>query len=239
MRVGSSEPRKVDVRIIAATNKSLEEEVRAKRFRQDLFFRLRSVNIRIPPLRSRRGDIPLLVEAFLAEWKNAREEIMITEEAMSALMRYNWPGNVRELRNAIESISILEKGNVVDEQIIAKYLQWEVPVEEERFLPIHLGKSSEQAERELIFRILVELKSDIAGLRQMLEDLRFHQPLSLPARERSPEAVDDHDNKTLQEVEESLIAHTLKRFHGNRRLAAEALDISERTLYRKIKDYGL
>lgn len=240
MRVGSSEPRRVNVRIIAATNKSLEEEVRTRRFRQDLFFRLRSVNIRIPPLRDRRGDIPLLVETFLEDLGDAGRETMITDEAMSALMRHTWPGNVRELRNVIESITVLERGSVVDEQVIGKYLHAMDPHVDDRMLPVPLGKSSDQAERELIFHMLVELKNGIDALHRMVEELRHQQrPLSLPPREESSEFMLSLEDRTLREMEEAVIAHTLKQYHGNRRLAAEALDISERTLYRKIKDYGL
>ena len=240
MRVGSSEPRRVNVRIIAATNKNLEEEVRAKRFRQDLFFRLRSVNIRIPPLRDRRGDIPLLVDTFLKQIGDSGEDIMITDEAMNLMMRHSWPGNVRELRNVIESVAVLERGKVVDENVIGKYLQAMEPHIDDRFLPVPLGKSSEQAERELIFHLLVELKSGIESLHRLIEELRHQQhPRSLPPREESSEPSISLEDSTLQQMEEALIAHTLKRFHGNRRLAAEALDISERTLYRKIKDYGL
>ncbi|MDT8323917.1 MAG: sigma-54 dependent transcriptional regulator [Bacteroidota bacterium] len=239
MRVGSSEPRRVDVRVIAATNKNLEEEVRAKRFRRDLFFRLRSVNLRLPPLRNRRGDIPPLVEVFLAEMNDAGRDIMITDDGMDALIRHNWPGNVRELRNVIESISVLERGNVVDDRIISKYIHaLEEPLDD-RALPVHLGKSSEQAERELIFRMLVELKNDIEELHRLLEDLRRQRPLSLPPREEKGEEELRLEEQTLRSMEETLIAHTLERFNGNRRLAADALDISERTLYRKIKDYGL
>ncbi|MCB2204776.1 sigma 54-interacting transcriptional regulator [bacterium] len=239
MRVGSSEPRHTDVRVIAATNKNLEEEVRARRFRQDLFFRLRSVNLRLPPLRNRRGDIPPLVEVFLAEQNNAGREIMITDDGMNALMRHSWPGNVRELRNVIESVAVLERGNVVDEQTVSKYIHAIEEPLDDRALPVPLGKSSEQAERELIFRMLVGLKSDIQDLHELLEDFRHQRPLSLPVREEQHGDEIHLDGHTLRSLEESLITRTLERFHGNRRLAAEALDISERTLYRKIKDYGL
>ncbi len=240
MRVGSSEPRRSDVRVIAATNKSLEEEVRSRRFRQDLFFRLRSVNIRIPPLRSRRGDIPLLVESFLASLAgDARKDILITDDGMAALMRHNWPGNVRELRNVIESVIILERGNVVDEHVIAKYLQFMEEPYEDRSLPMHLGKPPEQAERELIFRLLWEIKNDLQDLRGMVGELQHRPPLSLPPGEQGDGGTVHMDDMTLRGMEEELIAHMLRRFHGNRRLAAEALNISERTLYRKIKDYGL
>ncbi len=240
MRVGSSEPRTSDVRIIAATNKSLEEEVRTRRFRQDLFFRLRSVNIRIPPLRSRRGDIPLLVEAFLNTLAGeARKDMLITDDGMAALMRHNWPGNVRELRNAIESIIVLERGNVVDEQVVGKYLQLMEEPDEDRSLPMALGKAPEQAERELLFRLLWEIKTDVSDLRTMVSELRNHNLLPLPSGQTENTGTVELDNMTLRGMEEELISHMLERFHGNRRLAAEALNISERTLYRKIKDFGL
>ena len=245
MRVGSSEPRKVDVRVIAATNKNLEEEVRTRRFRQDLFFRLRSVNIRIPPLRSRRGDIPLLVEEFLRTLGGrgrtgaADGDILITDDGMAALMRHSWPGNVRELRNVVESILVLERGNVVDEQVVARYLHVAEEPFDDRSLPIPLGKAPEQAERELLFRLLWEIKSDLNDLRRLVGDLQQRPPLSLPPVDGTAHPTVSMDDMTLRGMEEELIAHTLRRFRGNRRLAAEALNISERTLYRKIKDYGL
>ena len=244
MRVGSSEPRSADVRVIAATNKNLEEEVRTRRFRQDLFFRLRSVNIRIPPLRSRRGDIPLLVEEFLhvlgeKSGSAARNDILITDDAMAALMRHSWPGNVRELRNVIESITVLERGNVVDAHVVAKYLRYTEDTLDDRSLPVPLGKAPEQAERELLFRLLLEIKSDINDLRTMIGDLQQRAPLSLPPGEGVRTDSVHLGEMTLRGMEEALISHMLQKYHGNRRLAAEALNISERTLYRKIKDFGL
>lgn len=245
MRVGSSEPRTADVRVIAATNKNLDEEVRARRFRQDLFFRLRSVNIRIPPLRNRRGDIPLLVEAFLRSLGGggrgslAGQDILVTDDGMAALMRHTWPGNVRELRNVIESILVLERGNVVDEQVVTRYLHIEEPSFDDRSLPMPLGKAPEQAERELLFRLLWEIKSDLNDLRRLVGELQQRPPLSLPPADGPEHPAISLDDMTLRGMEEELITHTLRRFRGNRRLAAEALNISERTLYRKIKDYGL
>lgn len=241
MRVGSAEPRHVDVRVLAATNKNLEEEVRAKRFRQDLFFRLRSVNLRIPSLRNRRSDILLLVNEFLRDQSDdPRESILLTDEAMNALMRHSWPGNVRELKNIVESIRVLERGNVVDEHVIARYIQADEAPDYHRALPMHLGKSPDQAEREIIFRFLMEMRNDIQALRDAVEEMREHRPKQLPPPEQQPGTHSvDLDRLTLREMEKLLIDHTLSRFNNNRRLAAEALDISERTLYRKIKDYEL
>ncbi len=240
MRVGSAETQKVDVRVIAATNTNLEEEVRTRRFRQDLFFRLRSVNIRIPSLRDRRGDISLLFQVFLRDSDADENAIMLTDNATEALLRYGWPGNVRELKNLVDSLTILERGKVVDENVVRKYLQFDDPVIDARPLPVPLGMSSEQAERELIFRALMEIRGDLVGLRKQMEHNQYSAPIPLPVRTESSGtemvSLDDH---SLDEMEQMMILRALRRFDGNRRLAAQALDISERTLYRKIKEYEL
>jgi transcriptional regulator with PAS, ATPase and Fis domain len=240
MRVGSSEQSSTDVRVIAATNKDLEQEVLARRFRQDLYYRLRSVNIRIPPLRERRSDIPLLIEAFLTEEKkkNPANDMLLTEDAIAALTRHSWPGNVRELRNVIESIAILEHGKVVDETVVSKYLP-APPGITDRPLPVWLGKSSEQAERELVFRALFEIRAELEEIKHFLEHFAA-APLSLPPADAArDDGMSAFDDLTLEQMERRMIERALERFDGNRRLAAQALKISERTLYRKIKDYGL
>ena len=242
MRVGASEQRRTDVRVIAATNKDLEQEVQAHQFRQDLFYRLRSVNIRIPPLRARRADIPLLVEAFLAEMrqKDPRNALMLTDEAVTELTRHSWPGNIRELRNVIESIAVLEYGRVVDEASIRRYINSAPPVEEGRPLPMVTGRSPEQAERELIFRALWEIRSGIADLKATLEHAVLHPQVSLPTPiAPKPESQLPLDDISLEEMEKTMILRVLERFEGNRRLAAESMKISERTLYRKLREYGL
>jgi DNA-binding NtrC family response regulator len=255
MRVGSSEPRHADVRIIAATNKDLESEVREKRFRQDLFFRLRSVNLRIPPLRSRKVDIPLLVEAFVREMSRIHgRSIRITDSGLNALQCYPWPGNVRELKNFIESVAILEKEGEFDDAVITRHLPPIEPAIEDRSVPLVLNRTSEQAERELIFRVLIEIRGDILELRRLIEGLRTP---SLPLPEWTPKNPDNtgnyedfartdemnavavFDGRPLDEVEQLFIQRTLEKCEGNRRLAARTLNISERTLYRKIKEYGL
>jgi DNA-binding NtrC family response regulator len=247
LRVGSSESRHTDVRIITATNKELEAEVQARRFRQDLYFRLRSVNIRIPPLRARRSDIPLLLEVFLAETirKHGENPILFTDDAKEALQRYSWPGNIRELKNIVESVAVLEHGKVIDAPLIEKYLRTAPEAEDHRGLPVWLGKSSEQAERELIFRALLEIRTELADMKSMLGNVVARQPLALPAPasrihpEGDASQVFSPDDLSLEEMEKKLISYALRRFDGNRRLAAKALKISERTLYRKIQDFGL
>ena len=243
LRVGSSVSRKVNVRVIAATNKDLESEVRHNRFRADLFFRLRSVNIIVPPLRKRPDDIPVLFKSFVDELsaKNNIKFAGISDEAKQVLKEYHWPGNVRELRNVVESMLILENGKHIEADHIRKYLkEFKAAAVEDRNLPVHIGKSVEQAERELILRALLDIKSNILELRNIIDEqvrtnggARTHQdPMAVQQPPEEP-------SLSLQEMEHRMIAEALQRFKGNRRVAARALNVSERTLYRKIKEYGL
>ncbi|MBI2620029.1 MAG: sigma-54-dependent Fis family transcriptional regulator, partial [Ignavibacteriales bacterium] len=168
-RVGSATPRTSDVRVIAATNKDLEVEVRQKRFRPDLYFRLRSVNIWIPPLRNRRDDIPVLIEHFVSEFTRQNSIVFegFADDATDVLLEYHWPGNVRELRNVLESIIVLENGSRVHADDVRKYLHG-YSTRSERNLPVVANKSVEQAERELIYRALLDLKSDILELKDLV-----------------------------------------------------------------------
>ncbi len=239
-RVGASVPRRSDVRVIAATNKSLDYEVQQKKFRPDLYFRLRSVNIDIPPLRNRKQDVPTLVEHFVKDFteKNKIHFLGFSDDATELLMEYDWPGNVRELRNVIESMLVLENGKRIVGDDVRKYLKQRTLVVSERNLPVVTNKTVEQAERELIYRALLDLKTNIIELK----DLMIDRPHSGEALEDSQA---DHNNGsgngslTLDEMERRMITGALERHRGNRRMAAKDLNISERTLYRKIKDYGL
>ncbi|MDD8017250.1 MAG: sigma-54 dependent transcriptional regulator [Bacteroidota bacterium] len=240
LRVGSSVARKVDVRVIAATNKDLEQEVRNGNFRQDLFYRLRSVNIRIPPLRERRDDIPLLFEKFAKELseKNGIVYAGITRDALDLLKGYYWHGNVRELRNVVESMLVLERGKKLDVDDIRKYLRLDSA---ERNLPMLIAKPSEYDEKHLIYRALIDMKNDILELKNLLKGVFTgngtvgeHEPFqSSTTVNVVPETV------SLEEMERRMIETSLKKYHGNRRLAANELKISERTLYRKIKEFNL
>jgi len=243
LRVGSSLPRRVNVRVIAATNKDLEMEVRHGRFRQDLFFRLRAVNILIPPLRQRPDDIPLFARKVANEIaaKNGIRFEGITDDAMLLLKSYPWPGNVRELRNVLESMVVLDGGKRIDAAGIKRFLKDNRPVTEERNLPVPVTKSVEQAERELVLRALLDIKGNIVELK----DLLLHQMQMLEtSRGQRAEATFHHNpseesNLSIEEMERKMIAEALERHKGNRRIAARVLNISERTLYRKIKEYGL
>jgi DNA-binding NtrC family response regulator len=252
MRVGASTPRKVDVRIIAATNKELEAEVRNKNFREDLYYRLRSVNIQVPPLRNRREDIPLLFDAFARDFseRNGLTFAGISEEGMELLVNYDWQGNIRELKNIVESMLVIERGKRLDAEDVRKYLRGAGDNHRERNLPVFLNRTAEQAERELIYRALIEMRRDILEMKNILAR-QYLQRYPLPARsdygvesiEANPvngtSAQESEELMPLDEVERKMIISALQKFHGNRRMAAKALRISERTLYRKIKEYGL
>jgi transcriptional regulator with PAS, ATPase and Fis domain len=237
MRVGSSVPRKSDVRVIAATNKNLEYEVQQKRFRADLYFRLRSVNIHVPPLRNRREDIPLLVEHIIREFTNKNNMTFegFTDDATEELLNYDWPGNVRELRNVLESMIVLENGKKIAGEEVRKYLQTRRVESGERNLPVRSNKTVEQAERELIYRALLDLKTNIIELKDLLTE----QAGTISGNNGHREAVEINKGLSLDEMERRMIRNSLERHRGNRRLAAKELNISERTLYRKIKELKL
>ena len=242
-RVGSSVPRSVNVRVIAATNKDLEYEVRQKHFRADLFYRLRSVNIVIPPLRQRPEDIPALALHF-AEEASSRGGIQfggIAPAAMERLKQYSWPGNVRELRNMIESLMVLQRGARIEPADLEGHLREQHATGDERSLPVPIGKSIEQAERELILRALLDIKGNILDLKNLLVS-RSSPADNSRAPAHDPMAVrpaHEQPSLSLEEMERKMIAEALDRYKGNRRVAARSLNISERTLYRKIKEYGL
>jgi DNA-binding NtrC family response regulator len=252
MRVGSSVAKNVNVRVIAATNKDLEAEVRNKNFRPDLFYRLRSVNMRIPPLRERRDDVPVLFEKFSQDFAAANRIVFggITEDAMEQLRNYYWPGNVRELRNVVESILVIENGKRLTGNDIRKYLKGIQSNGEERNLPMFIPKPSESAERELIYRALVDLKGDILELKSIVAGIM--NPVSSSHRDQYGAVQTERrgtpvaqtpaaglENLSIEEMERKMIIDSLQKYGGNRRSAAQALKISERTLYRKIKEYGL
>jgi transcriptional regulator with PAS, ATPase and Fis domain len=248
-RVGSTEPHKTDVRVIAATNVDLDRAVASGTFRQDLYYRLRSVQLRIPPLRDRREDIPLLFAHFAYATSNRLgiEFGGITPEALRVLIAYPWPGNIRELRNLVELLLTLEAGKLITEDVVLRHMDTGSVYVENPSAIVHLpGRTPEQAERELIYRALIELRSDVADLKRSLEGLKSQpQPeivprIALPApAPTAEEMLEKIDNLRLDEMERQMITVALKRFNGNRRLAARALGISERTLYRKLKEYKL
>ena len=250
-RVGGTQPIQVDVRVIAATNKSLKEAVSLGTFRDDLFYRLNVLNIYLPPLRERRADIPLLVRTFIAEFAKAHDRQFkgITPEAMEILVGADWPGNVRQLRNLIESMVVLAPEGEIRATDIPADIRERV-----RTLPVRIQRQESGAgsqELEFIFRTLVDLKMQLQDLRQRIEDrphervevievgprvLEAPDPLA-PSTE--PASVIYKPGMTMSEVERAAIDAALRETHGNRRKAAEILGIGERTLYRKLKEFAL
>ena len=248
-RVGGSAAVPVDIRVISATNKDLQEAVAHRQFRLDLYHRLKVVELAIPPLRQRTEDIPLLVDYFVAQLTGdtrGRFEGFSTA-AMDLLLDYDWPGNVRELRNLLEHQVFLGPRRLLNPQDLLPHL--ERPPLLGRYLPVATGKTPDQSERELIYFALLDLKREVAELRRMLEEqlLRPVQPtpvypLDEPLTDANPqERVESpiEPFRTLKDLEKEAIETALRRVGGNRKKVAEILGISPRTLYRKLDEYGL
>jgi DNA-binding NtrC family response regulator len=251
-RVGGTQPIKVDVRVVAATNRALRDAVSLGEFRDDLYYRLNVLNIYLPPLRERRGDIPLLVRRFIREFAKTHERPFrgITAEAMQRLVNAPWPGNVRQLRNLIESMVVLAPGA----EIRASDIPADVLDGPGTLLPMRLqqmGRDVPVQELEFILRSLVDLRLQIEELRRRLDDgPQRVQVIEIADHSAVADVMSevDHDGEqpviyrsgmTMAEVEKATIDAALHEYKGNRRRAAEVLGIGERTLYRKIKAYHL
>jgi len=248
-RVGGTQPIKVDVRVIAATNRSLKEAVGLGDFRDDLFYRLNVLAIYLPPLRERKADVPMLVRRFIAEFAavHTRQFQGITAEALQILVDADWPGNIRQLRNLIESMVVLAPEGEIRAPDIPKDIR-----DRGRGLPVRVAGAMRDVpgqELEFIFRSLVELKLQVEELRRRLEDhpqrvevieVGGHgAPLGPITADETPEPVVYRRGMTMAEVERAAIEAALKETRGNRRKAADVLGIGERTLYRKLKEYQL
>jgi DNA-binding NtrC family response regulator len=247
-RVGSSETISTDTRIIAATNRNLTHEVAEKHFREDLYYRLRSVELMLPPLRERGHDILMLAEHFVHEFerKHSITFMGFSSESAELMLRYSWPGNVRELRNLIESLLILEKGKQITPDILEKHL-----VQRSRHKSlVHEPGKAENHELHLIYSSLIQLRQEIGEIRQMLQQMPLSRPASPPPLLLPPspaettvksdrQAEQTETTVPLDELEKQAVEKALLRFDGNKRKTAQALGINERTLYRKIRDYGL
>lgn len=234
MRIGGETVTKVNVRIIAASNKDLQKEVEAKHFRNDLYFRLKAVSLNIPPLRERREDISSLVFYFLRNYSesNKMPEPEITPEALDFLTKYSWPGNVRELKNAVETAAALTKTGVLEIDSFYPLLSKNISTNENRNLPIHLNKSSESLDREMIFRALIDIKNDLIELKEMA--LNFNKETK-----NESNTISVNEVVPINKLEKNAIINALNFTKGSKRQAAKLLDISERTLYRKLKEYDL
>ena len=282
IKVGSSKVLKTDVRVVAATNVDLLDKVRQGKFREDLYYRLNTVPIRIPSLKDRAVDIPLLFRKFLVDFstKYRTSSVQLSPEAYQVLQQYNWPGNIRELRNLAEQLSVMAD----DKMITPETLMEMFPHLLQRNLPVlsRNGKTSNGSsidERDILYKFLFEMKADLKDLKNLVYGLaqtndlempvgqpveQYYTP-TLPANElQNPDIQIDNaprtgrpiiinqpssggfqptetveENLSLVEMEKEMIGKALKKHKGRRKEAAEDLGISERTLYRKIKEYEL
>jgi transcriptional regulator with GAF, ATPase, and Fis domain len=232
--LGSERTKTVNVRIIAATNKDLQTEVDAKRFRKDLYFRLKAVTLFIPPLRERRDDINLLIDHFLASYSenNNMEIPTISNEAYHLLNNYYWPGNVRELKNVVETAAALNTTGKLTRDSFINLLSEPEVMDNIRNLPMTLHKTSEALDREMILGALIEIKKDL----NELKNFAYRSGSQNPTANNYTEA---EEIVPLDILEKDAIQKALKHTDGNKRKSAVLLGLSERTLYRKIKEYGI
>jgi len=267
IRVGSSKPQKTNVRVVAATNVNMLQAVQRGTFREDLYYRLNTVPIHVPPLRDRKDDILLLFRKFAqdaADRYRIKDPISLAPDAQQLLIAYRWPGNVRQLKNIVEQMSVIEQ----DRRITADTLRSYLPEETTALVPTGAGKPGLESlnERELIFKFLFDMKNDLNALKEQVRVLMTGQPLAAPVAPVVPEIVlpiqgtptgtmsiqmprseephdvehtEVHESLSLQEKEKELIKKALARHRNRRKAAAQELGISERTLYRKIKEYDL
>ena len=289
LKVGSSQVQKTDVRIVAATNVNMFEAIKKEKFREDLYYRLSTVEINIPPLRERQDDIHLLFRKFASDFgqKYKMPTIRLADDAVQLLLKYRWPGNIRQLRNIAEQISVLEESRMVSWSTLNGYL----PNANSSNLPAVIGQKKAESdfstEREILYKVLFDMKSDLNDLKKLTLELmknndgdkvqeeneslirkiygengeameddehasmgvlhlpepKREQPLpSRPPMEDKyhfAEEIEEEETLSLQEKEVELIKKSLDRNRGKRKAAAAELGISERTLYRKIKQYDL
>lgn len=266
IRMGDSTVQKTDVRVVAATNLNIPKAIEEGRFREDLYYRLNTVEIKVPALRERKDDIPMLFRKFVVDFaeKYRMPAIRLTEEATEMLKTYYWQGNVRQLKNVAQRISLIEERREITSDILANYL----PAQEmHRGLAI-VGQHSQNArdtymnERELLYKVLFEMKRDMNMMKEQLNALQKSEirpnniqdqivewepeQVLIPS---APTVVADVESELIEEdnarglnlidMQRETIRHALEKNGGNRKSAAEDLGLSERTLYRKIKEYGL
>ncbi|MCQ2074153.1 MAG: sigma-54 dependent transcriptional regulator [Bacteroidaceae bacterium] len=267
IKVGSSKVEKTDVRIVAATNVDLPAAIEQGRFREDLFYRLNTIPVKVPPLRERGLDILLLFRKFAADCSEKYHvpALQLDDDAKQMLMAYHWPGNVRQLKNITEQMSIMAPQRIVSASELAAYL----PDRRESMLPVAMGGGASQShsfenEREILYKVLFDLRRDVTDLKERLSSMspqqsrpsQSQQPVSIittqpgvdtPVHIQQNNADDDiqdtevyvEETLSLDEVEKDMIKRALAKHNGRRKNAAKDLNISERTLYRKIKEYNL
>ena len=269
--VGATEVRKTDVRIVAATNVNIRQAISEGRFREDLYYRLNSIPIQMPPLRERGEDIVLLFRLFALQMaeKYKMDRVVLDEQAKQIIMRYKWPGNVRQLKNITEQISILSPERTITPEILARF----IPQDQEttQLATIHKeGDHSFENEREILYKILFELRGNVndmrremGALKKQIEEVQSGSKQtvgdSLPSTQLAPiqpitpitpaledaeaeeyiEPEKEPENLNLNDLGKQMLEKALERNKGNRKKAAQELGISDRTLYRRLKQYGL
>ena len=272
IRVGSSKAQKVNVRVVGATNADMLRGIEKNQFREDLFYRLNTVEINLPPLRDRKGDIHLLFRKFAQDFaqKYRVPGVRLSNEAIRVLEAYRWPGNIRQLRNLVEQLCVIENDKEIDAEVLKNY----IPEIDRSNLPARMetpvSKGEFKTEREILYKVLFDMRSDISNLKTAVqsiikggplnentdehsiiphEDLSNMEPIS-PSLEKNHEEISQetldlepseasNSNLSLQDLEIEMIKRAIERHRGRRKEAAEELGISERTLYRKIKQYDL
>jgi transcriptional regulator with GAF, ATPase, and Fis domain len=241
MRVGGNKKIKVDVRIIAATNKELSDEVLNKNFRDDLYYRLRSINIYIPPLRERKSDIKLLYSFFIESYCKAKNISYygIEDDAFDFVLNYNWPGNARELKNFCESIIVLNPGKKINLYDVKKYLQTDVQ-DSQRAMPVVFKKSRENAEMDFLFRALLELKSDIIDIKEFLSELNDKRIKNADSGSNAFSISRERImNMTMDDIEKEALIYLLEHNYRNVERVAVILKQTPRNIYRKMKMYNI
>ena len=267
--VGGTEIRKTDVRIVAATNVNIRQAISEGRFREDLYYRLNSIPIQMPPLRERGEDIVLLFRLFAMQMaeKYKMDRVVLTDDAKQMLMRYKWPGNVRQLKNITEQISVLSQERTITPDVLSKFIPQDR--ESTQLATIHKGgEHSFENEREILYKILFELRGNVNDMRREMSQLKKQldevqsnggglppttaiQPLQpmAPLQPIAPledavaeeyiEPAPEQENLNLNDLSRQMLEKALERNGGNRKKAAQELGISDRTLYRRLKQYGL
>ena len=273
IRVGGQEIRKTDVRIVAATNVNMRKAISEGKFREDLFYRLNTIPIQMPPLRERGEDIILLFRLFAMQMAERYRipKITLTEEARQIMLQYKWPGNVRQLKNITEQMSVLSEKREIDAETLLHFIPRDQDSTQLATIPNGNGSPSYESEREILYKILYELRGNVSDLRRDLNNVRKQleesrqlngasgfqpapiatpnlptapdkQPIQTPLQqveEAEAEEISEPETLNLNDIGKQLVEKALERNHGNRKKAAQELGISDRTLYRRIKQYGL
>ena len=264
--VGGTEIRKTDVRIVAATNVNIRQAISEGRFREDLYYRLNSIPIQMPPLRERGEDVVLLFRLFAMQMaeKYKMDRVVLTEDAKDILKRYKWPGNVRQLKNITEQISILSKERTITPEILANFIPQDRESTQLATIPREGGEHSYENEREILYKVLNELRNtvydmrnEMGALKKQLEEVQgttaisHNIPTSITPISTIQPALEDAvaeeyvepekepENLNLSNLSRQMLEKALERNNGNRKKAAQELGISDRTIYRRLKQFGL